>query len=129
MQAQMINFNQLPSDFGSPVISSVEWSQKPRKQLAKHYSTQHNDKIRQKWYNTYSMPEKFVDTLDFRPATSSSKPGKNNALLGIKARQGAYLTSKPKIGDSVSSIVAMSHIPGDFGVDIRPKVFDNITNR
>ena len=92
----MINFNQLPSDFGSPVISSVEWSQKPRKQLVKQYSAQHNDKIRQKWYNTYSMPEKFVDTLEFRPVTPSSKPGKTNALLGIKARQGAYLQTGGK---------------------------------
>ena len=55
---KIVNINELRSEF--PVISEVKWSQtipKPVPKLRdKFQSFKENEKIRQKWYENYTVP-------------------------------------------------------------------------
>ena len=107
----MLNKNQLPADFGSPVISSLELCQKNRNK-----KPERNYKTRDRWYNNYATSDQYLQR-------SSQVPGQF-----LKHPVEKVVDEKSyKAGDFISSIEAMSHSPGENGLDIRPKVFDNMT--
>ena len=87
------------------IISSVEWSP----------SSFHKPKIKEQWYQHYSMPETYLDKSTFTKFNSYKVPREESSPT-------TFIT-----GDVVSAIEAINHIPGKFNVDIRPKIFDSLT--
>ena len=105
-----ININQLEESEFSPIMSEIKWC---RENLPKP-----KPKIRDKWYQNYSMGEKFEQDFDinFEKVTQVNIPVTHTPP-----------PTKYAIGDTVSAIDAIKAKGSIQGFDIRPKIFDNLT--
>ena len=110
----LVNINELQDDY-QPIISEIKRSQSiPKVHI--NQSKIANDIIRKKWYNNYTVPETYVDIN----AIESENTTESADFLATSME-----SKSVKPGESISAIEAIN---GQFpNVDIRPKVFDNIT--
>ena len=96
-----VNINQLQTDFESPIIASTSFKRchNPRFQTTQD-----------KWYQTYTLSEGFATNKGCDMSFNRNCP-------------------EFKVGEEVSAIEALNHLPNIFGLDTRPKVFDNVSKQ
>ena len=96
-----VNINQLPDNFDRPIIASTSFKRchNPRFQTTQ-----------EKWYQTYTLSEGFAKNKGCDMSFSKNYP-------------------EFKVGSEVSAIEALNHLPNIFGLDTRPKIFDNVSKQ
>ena len=107
IQQKMDKYNQI-QDLEFPVISSVEWSHFYRKLPERNFKSR-NKEIIDKWRVDYTVPNQYIDPNRVTVEVSDN----------AQPEQSKYNPTY-KAGDRISSIQAMGHEPGSFGLDIRP---------
>ena len=128
----MITVNQLSPEFDCPVISAIERCQETERNFKKLKKTEFvrasvsNEAIRSKWRENYAQCNEYTVPDIGYCAFNDTKPWLDVTTVHAENDQNE---NKPDIqpGSVISAIEAMSHNPGAFGVDIRPKVYDNVT--
>ena len=105
---KLVNINEIPESFESNSISSITLERCPKLGPKKKYN---NSKTKDNWYQRYSLPDdKFA-----------SRDGKNT----LSEESSEKMQWQP--GQIISAIEAIQYRQDTQNVDIRPKVYDKIT--
>ena len=104
---KLIDINELPEFESVSSIASVERS---RSKIKKSFQ-----KPKDRWYQNYSVADTYVPSADITFAASVEKK--------VEKKPVEY-----EVGEEVPALAAINYRQGAFGLDIRPKVFDKLTN-